>query len=287
MAGVDYKELKKGGFMQQIHKDMFSMRLKSVGGQLTIEQLATIQKVARKFGRGYVHLTSRQGVEIPFIKLQDIEEVKKELAGGGVNLGACGPRIRTITACQGNRICPSGMIDTTALAEELDKRYGGKDVPHKFKFGITGCRNNCLKAEENDFGIKGGIKPAWQKEVCTYCGLCEAVCPVKAISVDKKERTLEFREDACVYCGRCVKICPSSAWGGENGFIVSFGGLYGNRITVGKNILPLIFSTEVLFRVIDKTLAFYEKNGKPGERFANTLDRVGWNLLEEELTEFK
>lgn len=29
---VDYKELKKGGFMRQRQKDHFSMRLKSVGG---------------------------------------------------------------------------------------------------------------------------------------------------------------------------------------------------------------------------------------------------------------
>ena len=31
---IDYKELKKGGFMRQKQKDCFSMRLKSVGGHL-------------------------------------------------------------------------------------------------------------------------------------------------------------------------------------------------------------------------------------------------------------
>ena len=38
---VDYKELKKGGFMRQRQKDHFSMRLKSVGGQFTAAQLGT------------------------------------------------------------------------------------------------------------------------------------------------------------------------------------------------------------------------------------------------------
>ena len=35
---VDYKELKKGGFMRQKQKDCFSMRLKSVGGHFTAAQ---------------------------------------------------------------------------------------------------------------------------------------------------------------------------------------------------------------------------------------------------------
>ena len=34
MAQVDYKALKKGGFMRQIQKDRFSLRLRSVGGQI-------------------------------------------------------------------------------------------------------------------------------------------------------------------------------------------------------------------------------------------------------------
>ncbi len=64
-------------------------------------------------------------------------------------------RVRTVTACQGNTICPSGNIDSYDIAVKLDERYFGRELPHKFKFGVTGCQNNCLKAEENDVGIKG------------------------------------------------------------------------------------------------------------------------------------
>ena len=79
---TDYALLKKGGFMKQKQKDNFSLRLSVVGGQVTAEQLVAITEVARKYGHGYVHLTSRQGVEIPFIKLEDIEAVKEDLAKG-------------------------------------------------------------------------------------------------------------------------------------------------------------------------------------------------------------
>ncbi len=117
---VDYSTLKKGGFMRQKQKNNFSLRLRVVGGNLTAKKLAKIAEVAENFGDVYVHLTSRQSVEIPFIKLDDVENVKAALAEGDVEPGVCGPRVRTITACQGQAICPSGCIDTYSLAKELD-----------------------------------------------------------------------------------------------------------------------------------------------------------------------
>ena len=273
---VDYKELKKGGFMRQRQKDCFSMRLKSVGGHFTAAQLSTIEQVAEKFGKGYVHLTSRQGIEIPFIRLEDVDEVKRVLAEGGVEVGVCGPRVRTITACQGSAVCPSGLIDTARLAAEFDKRYGGRELPHKFKFGFTGCHNNCLKAEENDMGVKGGMLPSWGSDACIYCGVCEAACGYGAIHVDKAAKEVSFDREKCVYCGRCVKSCPTDAWHGESGFVISFGGLYGNRIAVGETFLPIVFDEAKLYDIVETALSFFESNAKPGERFRNMLDRVGW-----------
>ena len=282
---VNYKELKKGGFMRQRQPNYFSMRLKSVGGHFTAEQLAVIQNVAMQFGKGYIHLTSRQGIEIPFIHLDNVDAVKKVLAAGNVQVGVCGARVRTITACQGNAVCPSGLIDTVHLAAEFDKRYGGRELPHKFKFGFTGCRNNCLKAEENDMGVKGGVKPVWHAESCTFCGVCKAVCPQKIITVDKSARSVTFDEKNCLYCGKCIKSCPSDAWRGESGFVISFGGLYGNRIAVGKNFLPIIFDETKLFKIVDAALKFFAENAKAGERFRNMLDRVGWEKFIDDVKE--
>ena len=47
------------------------------------------------------------------------------------------------------------------LQKKLDERYFARELPHKFKFGVTGCQNNCLKAEENDVGIKGASIVEW------------------------------------------------------------------------------------------------------------------------------
>ena len=254
---VDYATLKKGGFMRQKQKNHFSLRLRVVGGNLTATQLAKIAEVAEKFGDGHVHLTSRQSVEIPFIKLEQIEEVKEALSEGGVEPGVCGPRVRTITACQGEAICPSGCIDTYALAKELDDRYFARELPHKFKFGITGCQ---------------------REEDCIQCGVCVKACRTNAITL--KDGKISVDESKCNFCGRCYKACPTEAWDTVHGYIVSFGGLFGNSISKGETIIPFLSDKETLLKVCDATIQFFADHAKPGERFKFTLDRVGRESFE-------
>lgn len=283
MAKVDYAALKKGGFMRQKQKNTFSLRLQVVGGQVTVEQLKTISEVADKYGDGYVHLTSRQSIEIPFVKLDDVEVVKEELAKGDCRPGVCGPRVRTITACQGNAVCPSGNIDTQALAEKLNDRYFGRELPHKFKFGVTGCQNNCLKAEENDVGIKGALDVKWVKVDCINCGVCIKACRTGALKFEGDDIVLD--ESKCNNCGRCVKSCPTNAWLGESAYLLSFGGTFGNSIEKGYEFLPLIKSEEQLFKITDAAIDFFDENAKPSERFRKTIERVGEDKLKEKLQE--
>lgn len=276
---TDYATLKKGGFMRQKQKDHFSLRLATVGGQVDVRQLEAIAKVAEKYGHGYIHLTSRQGVEIPFIKLEDIDEVKAALAEGGAVPGVCGPRVRTITACQGSDVCPNGCIETEKLAKELSDRYFGKELPHKFKLGVTGCHNNCLKAEENDVGIKGVVKVAWKQDACIDCGICKKVCKPGAITVEDGKITVN--QDKCDYCGKCSFSCPTDAYETTPGYEISFGGLFGNSINKGESIVPFVEDKETLFRICDAAIEFFSENANPGERFKFTIDRIGKEKLDE------
>jgi dissimilatory sulfite reductase (desulfoviridin) alpha/beta subunit len=191
--------------------------------------------------------------------------------------------VRTITACQGEAVCPSGCIDTYALAKELDDRYFARELPHKFKFGVTGCQNNCLKTEENDVGIKGGIRVEWIPEQCIQCGVCVKACRTDAITMTDGKISVD--ESKCNYCGRCTKSCPADAYKESHGYIVSFGGLFGNSISKGETIVPFIEDHDVLMKVCDTAIQFFDDNANAGERFKFTIDRIGWDKLEEKIKE--
>lgn len=270
---IDYAVLKKGGWMRQKQKNKFALRIHVVGGHLTDEQLAVISKVSKKYGHGYVHLTARQSLEIPWLDAKDIDAIKAELAEGGVTPSVCGPRVRTTTACQGSATCPSANIDTYELAKEIDARYFARELPGKFKFGITGCRNNCLKTEENDFGIKGAAKVTWKEDTCIGCGVCVKSCRSNAITL--KDGKITIDDSKCTYCGRCSKSCPVNAYEEHPGYIVSFGGTFGNHIRRANLIVPFVSSKETLFALSDATIQFFADHAKAGDRVQFCIDREG------------
>ena len=148
---------------------------------------------------------------------------------------------------------------------------------------MTGCQNNCLKAEENDLGIKGALDVNWVEDKCIHCGVCEKACRTGALS--EKDGKIVLDADKCNYCGRCVKSCPTDAWEGESAYLVSFGGLFGNTINKGDTFLPLIKSEEQLYRVTDAAIQFFADHAKAGERFKFTLDRVGWDEFKKVMEE--
>ncbi|MDR2460179.1 MAG: 4Fe-4S binding protein [Deltaproteobacteria bacterium] len=273
---IDLLALKSGGFMPQKQKNNFSLRIKVVGGNLTAEQLQVVTKAALKFGKGKVHLTSRQALEIPFVKYKDVEPIQKFLAKGGVVPGVSGPKVRTVCACQGASICPWGLIDTTTLAEQLSGKFSGTPIPSKFKLGVTGCPNNCLKAEQHDLGVKGGFFIDLEWEKCKKCGLCVKSCRYKALTLIK-DKGMEIDPIKCVNCGKCVKVCPVKAWKGTPGYRVYFGGTFGNRINIGRAIFPLISDLKIVFTLVKSSLDYFGRYGSKGERFRTCLDREGWD----------
>ena len=53
------------------------------------------------------------------------------------------------------------------------------------------------------------VKPKIDIDLCDFCGMCEKVCPVDAISIFKDR--VDIDEDLCIYCHVCVRICPQKA----------------------------------------------------------------------------
>ena len=143
---IDYTTLKSGGIIMQRDDDFFAIRLRLPGGCITADQLLKVAHVSKKYGRGEVRLTARQGIEVPWIRFGEIEAVRKELAGGGLTLGPCGPRFRTVTACPGLPVCRRGLSDSQSFALQIDRKFCALQLPHKFKATVSACSQCLLQA---------------------------------------------------------------------------------------------------------------------------------------------
>lgn len=151
--------VKAKGFLRNRGTNLFSGRVVAAGGVFTAEQLVDVARCAELYGNGKIAFTSRLTAEIVGISYTNIDAASDYITGAGRGLafGGTGAKIRPITACKGTT-CVFGTSDTQALARELHEKYyiGWADIPlpHKFKIGVGGCPNSCMKPNLNDFGIE-------------------------------------------------------------------------------------------------------------------------------------
>lgn len=184
------------GLLRQKEKGYYSVRVKAVAGNCTAPQLALIGELATRYGRGYISLTTRLNLEIPWVKIADVPVVCAALDEAGLSTGSTGRNVRAIVCCKGT-VCPHGLYDTQETCRELDRIYYGKPLPAKFKIGIAGCPNNCTKAQFNDIGIMGQRVPQFEASNCTGCGACVVACKARALLLDE-DGTLLFRQSLCL-----------------------------------------------------------------------------------------
>ncbi len=278
---IDYNELKKGGFLRQRQKDNFIVRFRSLAGNLTSEQLRQLADLADKYGKGYVHVTTRQGAEIPWVGINDYNDMKGEIKALGLNTGTCGPRIRTVVACPGREICQFGLMNSRETAIELDGTFFGREVPMKTKIAVSGCPNSCAKPQENDIGLVGAVEPILCAEKCAGCGLCQKVCPHQAISMVDGKPTIDRAK--CLLEGNCISSCPTDAWQeGRRGYLLYAGGKIGRKPRLGQVVAEFVPENQVT-ESVEKVLKAFDVLSQQGERIADTIARVGVKAFRDEV----
>lgn len=157
---IDYEDLKRRGFVRQRQDGFFALRTRMSAGVYQKAELEALAGIAEKYGRALLHATVRQGLEVPFIKFEDIPAVERELDDAGIKRGTSGARLRTVVSCPGNNWCRAGLIDTFGLCEKIEKKLGikcGLELPHKFKIAVSGCPNGCTRPQEAEIGIHGQL----------------------------------------------------------------------------------------------------------------------------------
>ena len=217
---MNTKALKKNAFRVTKQRGVTASRIRVPGGHLEAKYLSVLQEIAEKYGNGTVHITSRQGFEIPGILFENMPYVNELLQPiiQGLNINQKTPGqgypaagTRNVTACIGNRVCPYACYDTTAFAQRIEKVIFPNDL--HFKIALTGCPNDCAKVRMHDFGIMGMTEPQYDKDRCINCEACVKACKKKSVNVLKTVNyKVERYPDRCIGCGECVLACPTGAW---------------------------------------------------------------------------
>lgn len=190
MENIDYEDLKKRGFLKQRQDGYFIFRTRMKRGVYEKDVLKSLSDIAGKYGNGFAHATTRQGLEIPFIKFENITAVEAEVKIAGIETGTSGPRLRTTTICPGTNWCKQGLIDTFLLSERIEKLgiVCALDLPHKFKIAISGCPNTCTRAQFSDIGIHGdAVSIDGERKICyrVYLGGCGGRTPKTGTKLSK------------------------------------------------------------------------------------------------------
>jgi len=217
---LNTRKVMKNAFRITKTKYETALRVRVPGGLIDPECLEAVAKIAREYGNGQVHITTRQGFEIIGIPMEKMDEVNKavqpliEKLGinqENPNTGYSAAGTRNIASCIGNKMCPKAQYNTTEFAKRIETAVFPND--YHFKIALTGCPNDCIKARMHDFGIIGMTLPEYEKDRCVECGACVKKCQKVSTGALKFENHKVVRDhDKCIGCGECVVNCPTSAW---------------------------------------------------------------------------
>lgn len=157
-----------GIYPQRQGGDAFMLRIKIPGGRLTATQAAEIGAIADEFARGpepnpvwgdgFLDLTTRQDIQMHWIKIGAIPEIWQRLEAVGITtVQACGDSARNVLCCPVSGIDREEVVPAYPVAASISDYFTGNrdyaNLPRKFKLSVTGCTEDCAKAEINDIAL--------------------------------------------------------------------------------------------------------------------------------------
>ncbi len=272
----------KGGVITERDPDFCTVRLRAPAGIFTVDQLRGIATLAKKYGNGEVHSTTRQTLEIPHVKGADLKKIGRALEKNGTPVGSEKDEIVNIIACPGTSRCKFANIDSIALAKAIDAKLFGKVMPVKMRIAISGCPNACTSPMLNEIGVIGRVKPVRTSErLCTGCGNCVYYCKENAIKIRNGLSVLD--ESKCVQCGVCIQSCHYDLVKPEHRhYLITVGGRRGRHPKIGRSLLTVETEEQVIF-VIEKIVDWVYRRAWSGRLLSEQLDDIHFDKFRQEI----
>lgn len=285
LSAEEIKRAKSMGFLHHKGTNRFNGRVLTRNGRITTKESEVITEAANLYGDGYMMMTTRLTIEVSGIDYKNIDAFREYIGKAGLETGGTGRKVRPVVSCKGTT-CQYGLFDTYELSNEIHNRffkgYQGVILPHKFKIAVGGCPNNCVKPNLNDLGIIGAKVPVFDASKCRGCKKCqmETACQVNAAKV--AEGKLAIDPQVCNNCGRCVAKCPfHCADEAVYGWRVYVGGRWGKKAAHGQRLGKFFTDKQEVLDTVEKAILLFHSQGIAGERFSDTIGRIGFEKAQE------
>jgi sulfite reductase beta subunit-like hemoprotein len=164
LTNVEFTPIRLGyGLYYQLDHTSHMQRIKLPGGMLTAAQADCIAEIGEQYGRGVIHVTTRQDVQLHWIGLENVVDVYERLHAVGISTrGACGDSIRNVTGCFHAGTYPGEPFDVTPYVYAVHE-YSlfhplNLTMPRKFKIAFAGCAADCVQARVNDIALYPKVK---------------------------------------------------------------------------------------------------------------------------------
>jgi ferredoxin-nitrite reductase len=129
-------------------ENSFMIRVRVAAGQLNYEQAQMIGKLALEYGDDYIDITTRQQIELRYLKLENLYTVLTSLESVGITTYQTGvDNLRNIVTDALDNISHDGVIHTFPLVEKLQNIFMKNNdyistLPRKFNTAILGSATN-------------------------------------------------------------------------------------------------------------------------------------------------
>ena len=152
------------GVYAQRQEGVQMQRIKIPFGGLNSHQLRRLADVSDKYASNFLHLTTRQDVQLYYIALDTVPNMMRELADAGITTReACGNTVRNVTADHQAGVSPTETFDVTAYAEAF-KNFMLRNpicqhMGRKFKVCFEGSQDKDYAGVRiHDLGFRARVK---------------------------------------------------------------------------------------------------------------------------------
>ncbi|GAB3336101.1 nitrite/sulfite reductase [Larkinella ripae] len=183
------------------------IRIKLPYGRITADQLIRIADISDKYATGNLHATTRQDIQLHFVKLADTPQLWADLEDAKITLReACGNTVRNVTGAAKAGIDPDEPFDITPYAysifDYLLRNPICQEMGRKFKISLSSSEKDNAYGYMHDVGLVPRVNEAGQRGFKVMIGGGLGAQPYMA------ETAYEFLEEDLVipFIEGCIRV---------------------------------------------------------------------------------